>query len=306
MNQIKPDLLLRIEELFLTKCWDINSGNENTLSLFDRFCARLKLLTAEQQLFIIELTYSYTIVELACYLEKFYESLIALGDEIYNSKEKIFVYPLLSPFIKTKLADGVESVKKINKIPTLKTKSSGFLHYMFESDDYTWLSKKFIPNHSIKFLQAKFNNKDSILLLIDDFVGSGTTAKGICEEYLKEETSSGRIHPDNLKIVSIAAQRQGIIELKESLGIDVISSMTFDKGISDKYHEPIRSAKTNLMEQIETVLDVEEEFRFGYKKSEALITMLCKTPNNTFPVYWLETRNKIAPFPRKKKYLING
>lgn len=121
MNQIKTDTLLRIEELFITKGWDLNNGNENSLSLYDRYCERIKLFTDEQQLLIIELTYNYTRVELATYLERFYDSLISLGDSTFNSYDKIFVYPLLSPFTAT---------------PS-KTKSAGFLHYMFESDNYT-------------------------------------------------------------------------------------------------------------------------------------------------------------------------
>ena len=290
MSQIKPNTLLKVEELFNKKNWQINYGAENTSSLFYRFCERLKLLNDDQQLLVIELSYNYTRVELTSYLERLFDSLISLGDNIFNGYDKIFVHPLL----------------RINQKTKSKTKSAGFIHYMFESSDYTWLSDKFIPNPAIDYLQDNFNNKNSILILVDDFVGSGETAIEICEEYLKIPMKNGNINFNNIKVISIAAYRQGINAIKEKLGIDVISAMIFEKGISDKYVGIEKSAKKSIMESIEVTLKVKNEFKFGFRQTEALITMLHKTPNNTFPVYWLETRNKVAPFPRAKNYKANG
>jgi len=283
---LSPDVLLKVEELFIYKKWDISTRIVNTPSLFFRFCERLKLLSLEQQLLTIELAYKYTRIELGNYLERFYDSLISLGDKIYNDFDKIFVLPLLSP----------------HKATPSKTKSAGFLHYMFESDDYTWLSEKFIPNSSLQHLQYNFDNKDSILILIDDFVGSGETAIEICNEYINIETKTGKISPSNIKVVSIASCIQGIKTVKDSLGIDVISALTFGRGISDDSEKEKVLAKTEIMQSIEKILNVKPHFKFGYKQTEALITMLYKTPNNTFPVYWHETGNKMAPFPRKKNY----
>ncbi len=290
MNHIKPDTLLRIQELFIAKGWNISNGSGNSLSLYDRYCARIKLFSEEQQNLIIDITYNYTRVELSSYLEKFYDSLISLGDVTFNNYDKIFIYPLLSP----------------NKATSSKTKSAGFLHYMFDTDDYTWLSNKLISNSSIPYLQHNFDNNNSLLILVDDFVGSGDTAISICLEYLSTKTNKGDITRDNIKVVSIAAQKEGILAVKKNLNIDVISAMTFEKGISDKFSGSELIIKRNLMSEIEATIDVESDFQFGFKKTEALITMLHKTPNNTFPVYWLETRKKVAPFPRTKKFIING
>lgn len=286
MSLLSPDILLKIEELFIYKKWDINTRTVNAPSLFFRFCERLKLLSVEQQLLIIELAYNYTRIELKNYLESFYDSLISLGDDIYNNFDKIFVYPLLSP----------------HKATPSKTKSAGFLHYMFESDDYTWLSEKFIPNSSVKHLYHNFDNADSILLLIDDFVGSGETAIEICNEYLDVEIKKGRINHNNIKVVSIASSTQGINTVKTAIGIDVVSALILGKGISDESDKVKVLSNTKIMKSIEDILNVQSDFNFGFRQTEALITMLHKTPNNTFPVYWLETRSKIAPFPRKKNY----
>lgn len=53
-----------------------------------------------------------------------------------------------------------------------------------------------------------------------------------------------------------------------------------------------------VMEMIENRIKVRGDFKFGYAGSEALIRM-ARTPNNTFPVYWLKNKkNPHAPFPR--------
>ena len=108
----------------------------------------------------------------------------------------------------------------------------------------------------------------------------------------------------NIKVVSIAAQEFGINNVKEKLSIDIIANKILKRGISDYYID--FEDKKNLMREISKKIEVSDDMELGYKDCESLITMLQKTPNNTFPVYWKETRNKVAPFPRKKYYKKNG
>ena len=57
-----------------------------------------------------------------------------------------------------------------------------------------------------------------------------------------------------------------------------------------------RTDAVSTMQNIERRLDeLIDEFKFGYKGSEALVC-LERCPNNTFPIYWL-TKN-IAPYER--------
>jgi hypothetical protein len=52
------------------------------------------------------------------------------------------------------------------------------------------------------------------------------------------------------------------------------------------------------MKKIEEKLNVEKKYLFGYKRSEALISLI-RTPNNTFPVFWKTYQhNNIVPFSR--------
>lgn len=290
MNSLKPDILFKVYELFQKKKWSVHTGTNGYLSRFDRYCKRLELLSEEQQNLIINLTYKYTIVGLPIYLESFYDSLFSLGDEVYSKFDYIMIYPLLSP----------------SKPYSSRTKSAGFLHYMVDTDDYTWISEKIITKSSEKFLKYNFKNENSLLILVDDFVGSGETAINICQEYMNIEVQDGFISPNNIKVVSIAAMKGGIEAVNKELGIDVVSDITFKKGISETFFGRDKISYTTIMESIDTKLNVQDDFLFGYKKSEALVTMLNKTPNNTFPVFWYETKNKVAPFPRQKNYRLYG
>ena len=71
------------------------------------------------------------------------------------------------------------------------------------------------------------------------------------------------------------------------------------KGISDKYTLTQKTRALSLMESIEDWLNVADDYRFGFGRSEALVSML-RTPNNTFPVYWLDKKSLDykSPFPR--------
>ena len=90
------------------------------------------------------------------------------------------------------------------------------------------------------------------------------------------------------------------------LGYNVISDIFRNKGMSEKYHGVELKDMIKLMEEIEEILGQDEKFdrdyKFGYKSSEALVSLI-RTPNNTFPIYWYNTKISNskkwnAPFPR--------
>lgn len=305
MKTISPNILLAVTNMFETKGWRINEDSFISQNLFTRFCERLKMFNEEQQEFIITLTENFTRIELFEYLEKFYDSLLIGLDGIIRNKTKIFVYPLLKPYLKINVKENGIMNDEI-KISNAKTKSANFLHYMFESDDWTWITDKFIHGNTIKKLEKEFKNDDSVLFLIDDYVGSGKTAYDACQEFLSLDFNGQKIKLENIKVICIAAQINGIIKIKEELGIDVIANINLKKGIKDSKLSIGIEKSYELMNAIESKLKVEDEYKYGYAQTEALITFLNKTPNNTFPVYWLNTKSKIAPFPRTKKIRSNG
>lgn len=72
------------------------------------------------------------------------------------------------------------------------------------------------------------------------------------------------------------------------------------KGITDSYPQQTKEEKKAIMLEIEKKLKP-GKYQFGYEKSEALVTMT-RTPNNTFPVFWMNYEHKGSkfspPFPR--------
>jgi hypoxanthine phosphoribosyltransferase len=132
------------------------------------------------------------------------------------------------------------------------------------------------------YLPNSFENK--IIILADDFIGSGTTAISALE-YLNEELNKPK---ESIIILSLVAQQVGIEKIKE-YGVSVFCPTIRCKGISDSFDSPKKEEYIYLMEEIEEYLNVDDDYKFGYKRSEALVKME-RTPNNTFPVFWLESQ----------------
>lgn len=286
---LSPSTFSKVEELFKAKNWPIETGLSSFPSLFDSFCTRLSLFTSDEQDFLLELSLHFIVVGTNEYYEKFLDSLLDMfiGEELLISKsEKIVVFPLLSK-------DNINS----------STKSAGFLHYMFQTEENRWLSTKFNDIANYTDLEKHFEVDKSILVLIDDFIGTGETAISVCNEILELNfKGAGKIPENRIKIVSIAGMQAGINKLDSEYGIKVYSRIIQNKGISDNYNAQQLENYISLMVGIEEKLKIKDHFKFGYGKSESLLSLRNKTPNNTFPVYWHETKIHIAPYPRKKNF----
>ena len=91
-------------------------------------------------------------------------------------------------------------------------------------------------------------------------------------------------------------------DTKEKLSkIKSIIGESTKKGISNFYEGNDLSTKSTIMTEIERLIPKVKNYKFGFEKSEALVTM-AKTPNNTFPVFWKDFQKKgklyKAPFAR--------
>ena len=135
---------------------------------------------------------------------------------------------------------------------------------------------------------------DEMVILVDDYVGSGETAVGA----IKWLVDSFKTDPKQIVILSIAAQEFGVKHISQETGVVTYSYYQFTRGISDFYSGDQRDDYLETMNGIEDKLKVDSEDRLGYNKSEALISLI-RTPNNTFPVFWkAKNKSKPAPFPR--------
>ncbi len=130
-----------------------------------------------------------------------------------------------------------------------------------------------------------------VLVLVDDYVGSGETA------ITRIQSITGSIY-SRIVVLAFAAQRAAIEAVSAVRG-ELLCGLELDRGISD--HEENSSEMLGTMLEIEQRLLVSEQNRFGRGRAEATVTVY-RTPNNTFPVFWTNKRVKgvpwDAPFPR--------
>ena len=138
---------------------------------------------------------------------------------------------------------------------------------------------------------------NEIIVLVDDYVGTGSTLSETIEEIKKQ---NNEITNENFVVLSIAMQNETYKNLKK-IGIKCCVSNIIKKGITEYYTGEQLIEKINVMNKIENYIPKIKGYRMGYKKSESLITLI-KTPNNTFPIFWKNfTKRNVefkAPFSR--------
>lgn len=144
-------------------------------------------------------------------------------------------------------------------------------------------------------IQRSWTNPEILLLLIDDFIGTGETVIGAIDDLfsiglLKDE------YP--LKVLTFIAQEAGIENIQKKYPDIVTYSKILNKGLSDNYTGNILKNNINHMIEMERKLNIKPDYQFGYGKSESLVAISRRSANNTFPVFWLEKKSKLAPFKR--------
>lgn len=281
-NTLSADYILKINNIFKKNNWNIEETENKNESLFNRYCQRvLDIGENEKRNLFLELSERYLWLPQEKYLECLMITLKKLLDNIINFTENIVIYvmPLIAP----------EDIGKV--------KSSLMLSYLFNDvkikhDDTLGKYRFQLLYGGISDIKKLISGNNNYILLVDDFIGTGKTAEKCILNLGIDKTLYNKI-----KIISLVAQEEGINYISRH-GIQIFSYSIRKKGITDYYSNEELNKKTELMKQIETKMSVKHEYRFGYGKSESLVTM-CRTPNNTFPIFWEEKGNmKIAPFPR--------
>lgn len=258
----------------------------------------MRSLAYDEQKLLIELSYNFVKIGIGEYVDKFFSAFYDIGTKVLNQKKNIIFAPLEDPYMKAiKINSDDEVALKI-------TKSADFLYYLLSNSDYAWVdfSNKFIFRQKLPDIIKSFISKETLLVLIDDFVGSGETAIKSCGAVMERISKEKEICNSDVCIVSIGALEYGIRNVENILDVRVFSDIVEKKGISDYNFGAEKNAKLELMKVIELKLKCPVKYSLGYGKSEALFSFMNKSPNNTFPVFWHETKKKAAPFPRYKNY----
>lgn len=271
-----------ITRVFINNKWELECSNDS-IDRFNRFCALLSLLENEEQKLVIELTKRFYKITCNEYLAFFYQ-LISTNSDLakeLNKYKRVLFLPLLAP----------KDFKK--------SKSSRHVWYLLQSEEIvfnkTFKDKKleFLDINEVSGISTTLT-KDDKIVLVDDYIGSGKTAKEAIE-WLNKKYNIGY---GKIMALALSAQESGINFLNEN-GVKVYANFIFKRGITDYYFNDELTNNIKIMRNIEKKLNI-KNFNFGYKKSEALISLI-RTPNNTFPVFWWPhlKNNTQPPFHRE-------
>ena len=280
-RQLSAQYLIKVSQLFEKKNWEIENSEEVGDSLFNRYCQRLlEVGENTKRELMLELTERYLWIPEEKYVEHLIHVLVKLisDNKAIDENSKLYVMPLIAPE-----DEG-------------KAKSSMMLSYLFNSvklrHDRRLSKFKFQLENDIVQVAEYLKENGSFLILADDFIGTGETAEK-CIIHMQEKG----IPTEKIIILSLVAQEKGLKYLGK-YNVYLVTNIIQQRGISDFYEGEQRSGKISLMTEIENKMSVKKKYRLGYNSSEALVTM-CRTPNNTFPLFWEESGNmKTAPFPR--------
>ncbi len=275
-KELPVQTFARIRQLFLEKSWPFDGILDE--GYFDNFCLMMQSLTQEQQEMLLSLSQDFLWVQEMEYIKYFvptFDSFISQLDS--TSRRTIVIAPLLPP----------EDFGK--------TKSSISLLYQIKSS-IVHIQKKYCA-HNIFLLESPSSfaisdvPENSIFCLVDDFIGSGETAIKATQHYL-----SMGVSPSNIAVLGLVTMQQGIDNLRQH-NIQTFSGIIKQKAITDR-SDGNKESYYELMRAIEAKIQVREDCTFGYSHTESLVKMM-RTPNNTFPIYWLKNnKNKNPPFPR--------
>lgn len=248
---------------------------------------RLSLLSDDaQKELILNLTEKFKYVDLFDFMHGL---LSAFSKAVLNKKKEdrdILVAPLKSPYLR---------VDKLTKSPKgdylfSKAKSPDTFYPLLENnimDDDIIDAVRFCdePNKIVK------NYTDNaVIILVDDFVGSGLTAYKHIRSYIKLlKEYKINVNIDDFCVVVDVAMKHGVNYLLDN-GIDSFYDVLQSKAISEDetLEEKQVKSKIRIMKEIEDKVfkNLNPIYSLGFEGSESLVSILNKAPNNTFPFYW--------------------
>lgn len=145
-------------------------------------------------------------------------------------------------------------------------------------------------NELIKCVESDFD-----IIIVDDFIGSGNQISSFIElcnlnkskthvyTIIMQDISRDKVTPLVDRIYSSLPSRKRAITDGLSIGSFSVSNAKI------------------IYERIESLIDINRDYSYGYEKTEALVTMK-RTPNNTLPIFWTSRmkggKKWPSPFPR--------
>jgi len=177
-------------------------------------------------------------------------------------------------------------------------------------------NRKIKSGHAISYDLTRFLNEDSFsemliqesldsiskrinefnVIVVDDFVGSGSQFRA----FARKCAASYGLNTSNIYLYSIAM----MVKARERISNYCYAAtpmIEFSRALSDLSELQDVPDPISVYNRIEARAKVGKNYRRGFLRSEALVTMK-KTPNNTLPIFWCkhDQNGEIWPaiFPR--------
>lgn len=275
-GSLLPHDVIRLVDIFNKLNWKLDTNDEqisNHRNIFDKFCNFLDFLNREERDLVLLLTEDFLHINFWNYPTLLKKALLEIPNDLIDSCENVYLTALISP-------------KDIGKTKSSTSMLYGCLHEVIPNIE-TFNKKKPKSYDNPNLIDEKHKNRqNSLILLLDDFIGSGDTAIESIN-YFKENSYN---ESDTIIVVSLVAQIQGVLRIEEA-GHKVFYANLRDRAISDsvRIKNKFRALKVirNIEKRmgIEKNADVQKDYRLGYKRTQSLVSMI-RTPNNTLPIYW--------------------
>ncbi|GAA0478736.1 phosphoribosyltransferase [Alkalibacterium indicireducens] len=274
------DIINRLTGIFEDNNWDIDDSSK--ITMFNRFTEYLKILNFEQQEVFLELTNSFVFYNFDTYEKILHNCLITFLDrekEFISGTGKKIVYVLPLDNMKKSTVNSSFLVAYLLK--------SNSIRYNNQINKITWNVVIYLEKKLIDKINLSPNKR---VLLVDDFIGTGETALNAYSNYRKTKLENHK-----LSVLSLAGTKYAEKKLREK-------EVNFYFGIiaptiHDIWNNEEKSKKIEIISQISKIRETKQDENLGYGKISSLISMI-RTPNNTLPLFWEDTKKNNAPFPR--------
>lgn len=272
-----------IHQIWNEKEWKFPTPDAKN-SAFDNLCKMFQKLNTEEQELLVNLMRCYSYYSLTDYQDLLVKAFLKIEEQQIIDVDQLVIAPLVQS-------------KDINNNST----KSGH-NLIYPADTVAIRENKVLDSIKRTVLQNplihrnKISGEKILVILLDDFIGSGNSAVRVVKEVKKKLAAK-----DEIVIISLVAMQKGIDRL-DNASIPLYWAKLAPKGIKNNQFIIDKRLAYKLIDGIwENYLDISSKYTRGYEQSEALVTLL-RTPNNTLPMYWCEKSrdgsNWPSPFTR--------
>ena len=275
------DRLTKIMELFNRHQWNMNTPR------YANFCSLSGRMNDEEFALLYELTDRFHLLDINNFIIEFLMGYYSCDEELLEQAVRVFVTPMKEVDEQGKHKKGMKSGDMVYDEFRAKRELCEYQEKIVFCKDASGIINRITDN--------------DLLCFVDDFVGSGKTYDDTYQSFAAYFQNNGKTL-DKDKVFAVAAWVMNVgYETCRKLHLRLYFYRGFSKEISEyaAYSDIEKSDKIKLMQQMEIsyVDSNTDKYSLGFRQSEALVSILDKSPNNTFPIYW-KAKNKLNIFPR--------